>query len=122
MMNYETILKTKVIEGLQELSDEAFQRRVWLASSGPEVSSFDEAICGLFNDSGLDSLLESSERPSVLTDDVYDGLRELSRLVGRAARTLSSLPPIAVIEHPKMREIRAIAGNILVRATKKEPQ
>ena len=119
-MNYDEIFRAKVIESLRELSDEAFQRRVWLASSGPEVSSFVEAISGLFDDTGLGDILERPEQPPVFSPEIYDGLRELSQLIGREARSFQSLSPHALIEHPKMREIRTIAGSILARAMKPE--
>ena len=105
--------KEKVIAGLRELSDEGFQRRVWLASSGPEISSFSEAICQLFDDTGLDGALENTEHPTGFREEVNVSLRKLSQLVGRAAQTFRSLPPTAVIEHPQMRVIRSTAASIL---------
>lgn len=102
-----------MIESLHELSDEAFQRRVWLASSGPEISSFDEAISGLFDDTGLDSLLDGPEQPPVFSREVYDGLRQLRNLVSKAARPFQALPPSTRIDDPRMRDIRAAAANIL---------
>ena len=114
-MNYEEVFKAKVIEGLHELSDEAFQRRVWLASSGPEVSSFSEAICGLFDDTGLSIDLEHGKLPSVFSNEIYEGLRGLGKLVDRAARQFRSLPPTVIIEHPQMQEIRSVAANVLAK-------
>jgi len=36
--------------GLEELSSEKDQRRVWLANSSDEMSSFDEAVFGMWGD------------------------------------------------------------------------
>jgi hypothetical protein len=112
-MNYERMFRVKVIESLHELSDEAFQRRVWLASSGPEISSFDEAISGLFDDTGLDSILDAPERPPVFSTEVYDGLRQLRNLVDKASQAFHALPPSMRIDDPRMRDIRASAATIL---------
>ncbi|MBN1911777.1 MAG: hypothetical protein JW818_18700 [Pirellulales bacterium] len=114
-MNSEEVYKAKVIEGLQELSDEAFQRRAWLASDGSEVSSFSEAICGLFDDDGLSDDLERGKLPSVFAHEIHEGLRELGKLVDRAAKQFHSLPPLAIIDHPQMQEIRTLAAEVLAK-------
>lgn len=40
-----------VVSALRELSDELYQRRVWVVGSATEVSSLNEAASALFNDS-----------------------------------------------------------------------
>lgn len=55
------VLRERVISGLNELADRDFQLRVWLGFGRPlpdghhEMSSFIEAVCRLFDDSGLRS-------------------------------------------------------------------
>jgi hypothetical protein len=63
-----TVDKSKVVACLRELADRSFQERVWLASSGPEISSITEATCGLFDDSGLDIALEKGH--TVFTEEI----------------------------------------------------
>lgn len=46
---------------LRELSDEGFPRRAWLASSGPELSSFAELVAQTFDDTGLGDALDQGE-------------------------------------------------------------
>ena len=62
------LIKPLVISCLQELADYDFQRRVWLASTGPAVSSFTEAVSGLFDDSGVGDALEKYS--SVFSPDI----------------------------------------------------
>jgi hypothetical protein len=71
--------RTLVRQNLQELSDKAFQLRVWLASSGPEVSSFTETVCQLFDDSGLDFALEEGKAFGNPVDDLLQKLGNLLR-------------------------------------------
>jgi hypothetical protein len=104
--------KDRVIESLSELADEDFQKRVWLASSGPEVSSFAESICALFDDTGLSDLLGKQTLP-VFNVEIDEGLRVLDRVVTDASHLFQSMSPAAVIEHPKMREIRCLAAKVL---------
>jgi hypothetical protein len=110
-MNYE-FPKDLVVKFLSELANYDFQRRVWLASSGPEISSFAEAICGLFDDTGLGDRLEKQTHP-VFSAEIDESLRELDRLVLRASSSFGSMPPAEVIEHQNMREIRSLAAQIL---------
>jgi hypothetical protein len=104
--------RNKVIEALKELADLGFQRRVWLATGGPEVSSFEEAVCGLFNDTGLGDLLEKQRSP-VFGPESDAKLREIRGLTRHASQSLYSLDPSALIEHPAMKHIRDLAGEIL---------
>ena len=47
-----------ILSAIKELSDVQYQTKVWLEGKGTEVSSFDEAICRLFDDYELDSFIE----------------------------------------------------------------
>ena len=52
------ISREAVLESLKELADINTQRRLWLAERG-EVSSYEEAVSQLFNDTGLGHALEN---------------------------------------------------------------
>jgi hypothetical protein len=52
-MNYE-VLKW----GLEDLSDREAHELIWLGNSATEVSSFEEAVCQTFDDSGLSDVSE----------------------------------------------------------------
>jgi hypothetical protein len=50
--------RDRIRQSLKQLSDKNYQERVWTASSGPEISSFTEAVSQLCDDSGLGLALE----------------------------------------------------------------
>jgi hypothetical protein len=102
------VYKQKVFDSLQELRDEKYQRRAWLSSSGPEISSFVEAICGLFDDSGLGDALDKEE--VVFTGEIDRLLRELRQAV---QATDQALPPAQLIIDKKMVAIRELATMLL---------
>ena len=104
--------QSRVITRLQELADEDFQRRVWLARTGPEVSSYDEAICGLFDDTGLNRQLEKGNS-IIFTSEIDDSLRQLRKLTTEGADVFQYMPPLEVIEHQLMRQIRCVASKVL---------
>jgi hypothetical protein len=89
-----------ILAGLRELSDVEFQRRVWLSTGAPEVSSFSETVCQLFDDTGLEDLLD---RGPVFSPELDEGLRELS---AELSRIDSSAPPEEIIESSAMQSIR----------------
>lgn len=99
------------VEGaLRELADEREQRRLWLATggNGGEVSSFEECVCRLFNDSGLDDLLD---RPGVAYSYPIDDRLRLLRLALR--RVDEQRPPAVVLNDPALSEARALAQEVL---------
>jgi hypothetical protein len=98
-----------VREGLWELSDLAFQRRVWMGRGGVgEMSSFVEAVETLFDDSGLGDELERG-RP-VFGGEADGELRALSSLVDRIDEWRD---PMEIIDDPLMAEVRERAAAIL---------
>lgn len=94
-------------KSLQELADKNFQQRVWFASSGPEISSFEEAVCHLFDDSGLDVALKAG---GAFGKDIDD---QLSALAAIAQKIPANTPPLKIINDPNMQEIRKMASYIL---------
>lgn len=50
-----------ISEILAEFSNLEFQQSVWLHGDGSEVSSLDEAMCGLFDDNDFEGFLKLSE-------------------------------------------------------------
>lgn len=95
---------------LEEFSDEREQRRLWLSdgSGGKEVSSFVEAHCGLFDDSGLGDALE---RNSTGFGEQID--RQLVLLGTLLRRIDSRRVPQEIIADPLMSRIRSLAADAL---------
>jgi hypothetical protein len=102
------VYKEQIIDCLREFSDEAIQRKRWLSSSGPEVSSFTEAICQLFDDTGLGDELEKNT--TVFNREIDCKLRLLLETLKSID---SSLSPNSLIEDPKMLDIRESATTII---------
>jgi hypothetical protein len=100
-----------LIWGLEELSDRNFQERVWLGKSVTEMSSFVEAICHTFDDSGLADTLDSERKRSEMSPDLREIALKLDRLVKKVPQGLT---PLDIINHPAMKEVREIAEEMLM--------
>ena len=93
---------------LRELADAAYQRKLWLASSGPEVSSFSECLSRLLEDSGLGKELEG---PRVVYDRVMDEwLRDLVRVLDRIDDLRA---PEVILDDPELGRVRTLASALL---------
>lgn len=95
---------------LEELSDEREQVRLWLSdgSAGKEVSSFVEARCILFDDSGLGYALERNS--TGLGEQIDNQLVLIGTLLRRID---SSRAPQDIIADPLMSRVRAAAAEAL---------
>jgi hypothetical protein len=102
------VYDSTILECLRELADKSFQQRVWLASSGPEISSFTEATEGLFTDSVLGSELDKQRRVFSETIDA-----KFSVLHKKLLAIDSQRHPSKIIEDPRMEEVRALATELL---------
>ena len=103
------VLVKLVREGLWELSDLTFQRRVWTGRGGADVmGSFEEAVETLFSDSGLGDELERGRQ---VFGGAADG--ELRALDSLLLRIDTHRDPMDIINDPLMAEVRARAAAIL---------
>ena len=100
-----------VREALAEMSDVDFQRRVWAGHGDmDEVSSFDECMSHLFDDSGIGDDLD---RNSPVFDAAVDA--DLRTLLALVQRIDPLRHPDEVIDDPLMREARQQAASIMRR-------
>ena len=97
-----------VEDALRELADADAQARLWLADSGPEVSSLDECACRLFDDSGLGDALDQGP---VYGPDIDTGLRELRQALAKIDRTR---PVPTLLTDPAVARVRQSAQTLLV--------
>lgn len=95
---------------LRDLSDPEFQRRAWLASEGPVVSSFEEQVCQTFDDTGLSDALDAQQAPAEIS---ARALAELRALAAAARRVDHSVPPDQLLLDPQVARVRAIASRAL---------
>jgi hypothetical protein len=99
-----------MLDCLRELSDRKEQERLWLSTGagGADVSSFTEAWCGLFDDSGLKTNLERGcTGLGAAADSALLQLRDQLRQVDRRAG------PTGIIASPEMARVRGLAREAL---------
>lgn len=104
----------QVLLRLDELADKEYQERVWVRGEGEEVSSFVEAGCGLYDDTGLIDLLE--ETPSgryVISKQIDDLLRQLDQLTQKFAGQCYSPEIIQLPEWSTVLELAAKTATLL---------
>ena len=107
-----TIHEQSLLEGLLELSDETVQENLWDNADGntDEMSSYEEAICFVFDDSGASRAFEKGQLETVYGADFTKRFARLDSLVGSIPIELSSKE---IIKHPRMEEIREVASELV---------
>jgi hypothetical protein len=104
-------------DALRELADEAVQRHVWLGHSKTEVSSMSETTAALFDDSGLDPLLD--EKQVVFSPEIDNELRQLRKKLRRCLTAEEEVGTEAVLDSPQWKEIQSMASRILSAISKR---
>jgi hypothetical protein len=107
--------KRHIQEALKELSSKAYQQRVWTAASGPEISSFVEAICHLYNDSALGHAFDNGRE--VFGKEIDDHLKNFRTVLRNMPHRG---PPMKLIESEKMIPVRKTAADILTMIQQKD--
>jgi hypothetical protein len=105
------IILSHVVDALRELSDESLQRRRWLSSGEGEVSSFTEAVCQLFDDSGLGDELDKGRE--VFGHSIDDSLRQFDMMLSRLHDLERTISRESFIEHPEMAAVRSRASGLV---------
>jgi hypothetical protein len=82
-----------VREMLRSASDPEYVRRVWIGGEGPEVDSFAEFVCGIFDDMRTPELVPAATRGGLLTKAAASALRDFLR------RIEEFLPDVQVLGH-----------------------
>lgn len=94
-----------ILECLKELADRQLQENLWLGRIQNQQSSFEEAVEGLFTDSGLGDELRKGE--TGFSFEVETKLRELEY---QLAKVEARGGPTRVINDPEMSHVRALAS------------
>lgn len=110
-----------VLDCLAELSSREEQERLWLSTGehGAEVSSPVEAVCRLFDDSGLGDALDWALRQrkggrEVSNEPVYDiHIDERINALGELLRQIPTGSPQRVIDSAEMADVRIAAAHLL---------
>lgn len=96
--------------GLEELSDREYQERVWAGKEDGEMSSFVEAYCRTFDDSGLGHALAFNAPTDQLSPEAKEKAVRLDQLLRRIPQ---SAAPSDIIAHPTMTDVRDLAAELL---------
>ena len=96
--------------GLEELSDRALQEKLWLGKCEGEMSTFDEAICTTFDDSGFGDALDSPANKFGLSEVLREKANRLRALIHKIPHTLDDKD---IIIHPQMDSVRSAASELL---------
>lgn len=102
--------KARILDSLNAMADEQFQRRAW-TGAGPEISSLVEVICGLFDDAMLREYIQ--KYAPTLTQKALSDFNDLdSRIQNLNTDYLDNLPIFDVINNTDWVEIRIIAKRL----------
>jgi hypothetical protein len=96
-----------IIDSLEELSDEKFHTALWSGKMKGMQSSFTEAVCILFDDSGLGIELDSGDFERNHSSELYLSVCSLRVLLREID---DSGTPEQTLRNPKMRQVREAAN------------
>jgi hypothetical protein len=94
---------------LEELSSHSLQENLWLGKIDGQMSSFSEAKCGVFDDSGLGEALTNQK--SGLPPQFVNKAKQFQRLLSQIN---SDADPTNLLANPKMADVRAAAAELLL--------
>lgn len=97
-----------ILECLKELADRQLQENLWNGRIPGQQSSFDEAVEGLFTDSGLEGELGKST-----TGFSSEFESELQKLEDELSKFDTGRSADSVLDDPAMPRVRAIASSAL---------
>ena len=95
-------------DSLKELADKSYQGASLDGFGAGVMSTPDEVVCRLFNDSGLD--IAYNKGRAVYGEEIDDKLKELGSLVEKLPY---DSPPMKLIEDERMIPVRKMAADIL---------
>lgn len=103
-----------LLSTIREIGDKSFQERIWLEGSGPEVSSYEEVMCRLFDDYALSSVIDAEWRALGLTERQREGLILLRDALDVFGSEVSGTPePSRILNDPRWVSVRDLARKTL---------
>jgi len=112
MNNNRKEIRQRFLYSVYEISDKEYQQRIWVEGKGPEVSSFEEAICDFFDD-GQEIILEYEKYG--ITEKQFKLLLQLQKML---EEFLDIVPEIVdektdILPNPKWLKIQKMAQKVL---------
>jgi hypothetical protein len=96
------------LRNISHISDEAYQRRVWIRGEGPECNDFDETVCHFFD---VGNLILEHYKDYGITDSQYQMLMKF-RNEFEAFSDENHFPP-EFIASPEWKKIMEMAQEIV---------
>ena len=100
-----------LMENLKELASKDLQEQLWLHGNKNRMSTFTEAIYGIFDDVRLTRALETGYIENNYSSKLFLTAKKLDQLIDLIPENLS---PEKIIKHPKMYIVRFLSGKLLV--------
>ncbi|WP_127560824.1 hypothetical protein [Saccharospirillum alexandrii] len=100
-----------LLDKLSELASKELQENLWLHGNENQMSSFTEAICGVFDDARLTRSLETGYLERNFSNELCRKTIKLDQAIKLIPEDLA---PEDIIKHPKMKIVRLLASELLV--------
>jgi hypothetical protein len=105
-----TVWISYVLRVIEEFSSREFQERVWLNGFGPEVSSYEEAMCKLFDDYRFSELIDAEWKQVGLSEPQLTELRNFRDRILEFDKGIPEVPkPTDVLGRAAWADIRGYA-------------
>ncbi|KAB7610181.1 hypothetical protein F9L33_14910 [Amylibacter sp. SFDW26] len=99
-----------ICDNLEELSSIELQERLWLGKNDNLMSSYTEAVCGLFDDGRISLAIEKGYLQKKFSANLCCKVNKLQCLVDKID---DGMEVNAIIDHPRMIEIRKLSKELL---------
>lgn len=99
-----------LLDSLNELASEELQWKLWVHGNDNLMSSFTEAVCGVFDDSGLDRAKKTGYLANNFPVEICVLVDRLYKLIRKVP---DNLKPEETINHPEMQSIRLVSYELL---------
>lgn len=102
-----------LLDAANEFASDEYQERIWRGGRGPEVSSYEEAMCKFFDDARADALIDVEWQRLGLTGQQQEALSALrDALNAFGAKVPESSPPEHILDHPDWPQVRDAAQRV----------
>jgi hypothetical protein len=93
--------RTNLCDAIRSFADIEYQRRVWVNGEGPEVDSYVEAMCHLFDDNSFDEFLATAAAERHLRTDQVAALNDFRIALEAFDKANSDMTDASIVVHPR---------------------
>jgi hypothetical protein len=103
-----------IIAAAKEFADSEYQQRIWIDGEGPEMSSYREALCRIFDDAHVEDFLHGDAMRYGFSQQMQDKLGRFAELLDEFDR---HLPPdigsAEIVRRENWKNVSEAAGGFL---------